>query len=114
MIFLKALHLAIRAILVLACAFWALILIELLPAFFVTGMNGVRGKLMHIWSLGKFDLEWSCQASLQLLHEGYTDLLVLVLLTWALVELKRFLALTLSRPQGANPAGSDAVSGRMP
>jgi hypothetical protein len=89
----RTFHLAIRVVLVLACAFWALILVEVVPAFFVTGINGVRGKLMHIWSMGKINLDgpWSCQDSLQLVHEGYTDLLVLVLATWGLLEVKHFL-----------------------
>lgn len=91
MIFLKASYLAIRVLLVLVCALWALILVEVLPAFLVTGMDGVRGKLVHIWSMGKFNTPWSCQDSLQLVHEGYTDLLVFVLLSWGLLELKRLL-----------------------
>ena len=93
MIFLKALYLAIRVFLVLVCAFWALILVEVLPAFLMTGIAGVRGKLLHIWSMGKINLDqpWSCQDSVQLVHEGYTDLLVFVLLSWGLLELKRFL-----------------------
>ncbi|HEY6251735.1 MAG TPA: hypothetical protein VI685_17395 [Candidatus Angelobacter sp.] len=98
MIVLRALYLAIRVVLALAFALWVLILVELLPVLFTTGMGGVRSKLMYIWSLGKFDLPWTCQDSLQLIHEGYTDLLVFVLLTWGLLELKRFLALNLSRP----------------
>jgi hypothetical protein len=107
---LKALHLAIRVVLVLAYAFWALILVEVVPAFFVTGINGVRGKLLHIWSMGKLNLDapWTCQDSLQLVHEGYTDLLVLVLVTWGLLELKRFLerrffSLSRSQPLQPNP-----------
>lgn len=121
---LKALYLAVRAALVLACAFWALILMEILPAFLVTGISGVREKLLHIWSTGKvnLDLRWSCQDSLQLIHEGYTDLLVFVLLTWALLELKRFLALRLAaaahpnfRPTPpAEPYSFDSINGGKP
>lgn len=115
--FLRALHLAIRIVLVLACAFWTLILVEIVPAFFITGMNGVRDKLVHIWSMGKIKLDapWSCQDSLQLVHEGYTDLLVLIFATWGLLEVRRFLErrfFSLSRlegvtqPQGASPESS--------
>lgn len=90
---LRALHLTIRVVLVLAAALWVLIVVEVLPAFLTTGMSGVRGKLLHIWSMGKInpDVPWTCQDSLQLIHEGYTDLLVFVLLTWGLLEVKRFL-----------------------
>lgn len=111
MIFLKASYLAIRVFLVLVCALWVLILVEILPAFLMTGIAGVRGKLVHIWSMGKVnpDLPWSCQDSLQLIHEGYTDLFVFVLLTWALLELKRFLDrrfFSLSRPERETPTAS--------
>lgn len=105
MVVLKALHLTIRVVLVLAAALWVLILLEVLPAFLTTGMSGVRGKLLHIWTMGKInlDLPWTCQDSLQLVHEGYSDLLVFVLLTWALLELRRFLdrrtATALARPE---------------
>lgn len=88
---LRALHIAIRALLVLACAFWALICLEILPALLVQGVDGARARLVHVWSMGKLELPWSCQNSLQLLHEGYTDLIILLLLTWALLEVKRFL-----------------------
>jgi hypothetical protein len=83
----------LRVLLVLACAFWALISLEILPPLFLNGLDAARQKLAHVWSMGKlnFDLPGSCQDSLQLLHEGYTDLIVLLLLTWALLESKRFL-----------------------
>lgn len=115
-ILLKALHLAIRVVLVAACAFWALILVEVVPAFFITGINGVRDKLVHIWSMGKINLEtpWSCQDSLQLVHEGYTDLLVLIFATWGLLEVKRFLDrrfFNLSRSEGVpQPQEADPES----
>jgi hypothetical protein len=88
---LKALHIIIRAFLVIASAFWLLILLELMPVLVLSGMDGVRGKLLHIWSMGKTGLPWTCQDSLHLVHEGYTDLILFLLLTWAAVELKRFL-----------------------
>jgi|SRR5215469_8512159 len=109
MIFFKASYLAIRVLLVLVSALWVLILVEVLPAFLMTGLNGVRSKLVHIWSLGKFDTPWGCQDSVQLLHEGYTDLLVFVLLSWGLVELKRFLErrfISSSRSGDGNPTHS--------
>ena len=88
---LRGLHIAIRIFLVLACAFWSLIALEIFPALFVQGLDGARTRLVHIWSMGKVQPQWSCQDSLQLLHEGYTDLILLVLLTWVLLEVKRFL-----------------------
>lgn len=93
MLLLKAFHIVLRAFLVLACAFWMLMLLELLPVLAFSGVDGVRAKLLHIWSMGKVALEvpWSCQDSLSLLHEGYTDLILFLLLTWAAVEAKRFL-----------------------
>lgn len=93
---LKALHIVIRAFLVLACALWLLIIIELLPVAVTHGMDGLRGKLLHIWSIGRLDLPWSCRGSLQLVHEGYTDIIFFLLLTWAGLELKRFLERRLS------------------
>lgn len=88
---LRALHIIIRAFLAIASAFWVLILLELAPVLVVSGMDGVRAKLLHIWSMGKFGPSWSCQDSIQLIHEGYTDIILFLLLTWAAVELKRFL-----------------------
>ncbi|HKD14660.1 MAG TPA: hypothetical protein VKE71_08945 [Candidatus Angelobacter sp.] len=90
-ILLRAIHLVIRILLVLACAFWALIVLELLPPLVFNGMDGVRAKLVYIWTLGRAAPGWSCQDTLQLLHEGYTDLLIFLALTWMLAELKRFL-----------------------
>src|SRR5215472_5002763 len=119
MIFFKALYLAIRVLLVLVCALWVLILVEVLPAFLMTGLGGVRGKLFHIWNMGKLhlDVPWTCQDSLQLVHEGYTDLLVFVLLSWGLVELKRFLErrfISSSRSGGGNPTNSTQPQGASP
>jgi hypothetical protein len=90
---LRALHITVRAFLVLASAFWMLISLELLPVLAYSGMDGVRAKLLHIWSMGKLDLTfpWICQDSLLLVHQGYTDIILFLLLTWAGVELKRFL-----------------------
>lgn len=100
-----------RVVLVLVCAFWALIFVEVLPAFLTTGINGVRDKLLHVWSMGKINLDapWSCQDSLQLVHEGYTDLLVFVLLTWGLLELKRFLSRRLAGTAGHDFSPSPPV-----
>ena len=114
MVVLKALHLTIRVILVLAAALWVLMLVEVLPAFLTTGIAGVRDKLVHIWSLGKFDGLWTCQDSLQLIHEGYTDLLIFVLLTWALLEAKRFLGVTLSRTKRGNSTPSTGLQESAP
>jgi len=119
---LRALHIVIRIFLVLACAFWALILLEILPPLVVSGLDGARGKLVHIWSMGRLDLSYSCADSLQLLHEGYTDLIILLLLTWTLVELNRFLhrrIAALSRvdsipTEGTDPCSFDSVSARKP
>jgi hypothetical protein len=90
-IVLKALHLIVRMFLVLAGALWVLISLEILPPLFVTGEEGLRSKLVHIWSLGEHAVPLTCQDSLHLLHEGYTDLFLFLLLTWAAVEVKRFL-----------------------
>lgn len=89
MIVLKALHIAVRAVLVLASAFWLLICLELLPPLMSNGLDGMRAKLVHIWSIGRLPL--NCQDSLQIVHEGYSDIIIFLLLTWALVELKRYL-----------------------
>lgn len=91
-IVLRALHITIRAILVLACAFWLLIALELIPPLLASGVDGLRGKLMHIWMLGQIGQFESCQNSLQVLHQGYTDLILFLLLTWAALEVKRFLS----------------------
>ena len=92
-VLLRALRISLRLLLVFAGAFWALISLEILPPLFLDGLGGAREKLTHIWSMGKLnlDLPGSCQDSLHLLHEGYTDLIVFLLLTWALLEAKRFL-----------------------
>ena len=92
MIILRALHICIRAFLVLACAFWLLICLEIIPALLLHGVEGAQGKLVRVWSMGRWDSPWTCQDSIQLLHEGYTDLFIFLLLTWGLVELKRFLS----------------------
>ena len=90
-ILLRGIHLVTRVLLVLACAFWALILVELLPVLAFSGVQGVREKLVYIWTRGGIGPGLACQDTLQLLHEGYTDLLIFLALTWMLVELKRFL-----------------------
>ena len=92
-VLLKLFHIVVRAFLVLASALWLLILLELLPVLAYGGMEGVHGKLLHIWSMDKidFDLPWTCENSLRLVHEGYTDIILFLLLTWAALELKRFL-----------------------
>jgi hypothetical protein len=82
---------AVRAILVLACAFWLLIVLELIPPLLAGGLDAARGKLVHIWALGRLGFSATCQDSLQLLHEGYTDLIIFLLLTWTTVEVNRFL-----------------------
>jgi hypothetical protein len=90
-IVLRALHITVRAILVLACAFWVLIVLELVPPLVVSGLDGARGKLLHIWTLDRVGLFGGCHDSLQVVHEGYTDLIIFLLLTWAAVEVNRFL-----------------------
>lgn len=92
MMLLKLLYLTVRVVLALACALWALILVELLPVYITGGMSGVRAKLMQIWGITGVDLPWTCYDSLQIVHEGYTDLLFFAFLTWAILELKRFLS----------------------
>lgn len=99
---LKALHIIIRALLVIACAFWLLIFLELLPVVVANGMDGLHGKLLQIWSIGKPQPAWSCEDSLQILHDGYTDIILFLLLTWASLELKRFLDRRIH--QHGNPA----------
>lgn len=106
MIVLRAFHIATRAILVLASFFWVLIALELVPALVINGMEGVREKLVHIWTMNRANLFGSCQDSLQLLHEGYTDLLIFLLLTWAAVEVNRF----LRRRIAANSIQQSALS----
>lgn len=88
---LRAFHIAVRAILVVACTFWILIALELVPPAVISGLDGVREKLLHIWTLDRVGLLRNCQDSVQLLHEGYTDLIIFLLLTWAAVEVNRFL-----------------------
>lgn len=80
---LKLFHIVVRAFLVLASALWLLILLELLPVLAYGGMEDVHGKLLHIWSMGKidFDLPWTCENSLRPVHEGYTDIILFLLLT---------------------------------
>jgi len=68
-----------------------LIALELLPAVVTGGLDGARQKLIQIWSIGRPIFLASCQNSVQLLHEGYTDLFIFLLLTWAAVEVNRFL-----------------------
>lgn len=122
MLVLRGLLIAIRIFLVLACAFWSLIVLEIFPALFVQGLDGARARLVYIWSTGKVQTQWSCQNSLQLLHEGYTDLLVLVFLTWALLELKRFLdrriaasaGVQCNPTEGREPYSFDNASGGKP
>lgn len=92
MLLLKALHLVVRAFLVIACAFWLLILLELTPGLVYGGMDGVQGKLLHIWSMGRLEIDSGCPDAVRLIHEGYTDIILFLLLTWAAVELKRFLS----------------------
>src|SRR5215510_10230221 len=118
---LRALHLAVRAFLVLACAFWALAGLEIFPALFAQGLDGARAKLFHIWSLGNLDLASDCVGSLRLLHEGYTDLIIFILLTWMLVELNRFLRRRIAAARsesipndGSEPYSFDNISGRKP
>ena len=101
MIVLKALHLAIRVILVLASAFWLLICLELLPPLLQEGLDGMRGKLVHLWSIGR--LSFNCHDSLQVLHEGYTDVIIFLLLTWILVEIKRYLYRRMVAISAATP-----------
>lgn len=91
MLVLRALHLFIRVFLVLAGAIWLLIVLELAPVLAFSGMDGVRGKLLRIWNVNH-DIPWICQDSLSQVHEGYTDIILFLLLTWAAVELKRFLS----------------------
>lgn len=91
MLLVRALHVITRVFLVVAWVFWVLILLELTPVLVLSGMDGVRAKLLHIWSMGRFEPSWSCQDSLQLVHEGYADIILFLLLTWGAVELKRFL-----------------------
>ena len=90
MIILRALYICIRAFLVLACAFWLLICLQIIPTLLLYGVGAARGKLVHIW--GGWESPLTCQDSIQLLHQGYTDLFIFLLLTWGLVELKRFLS----------------------
>lgn len=60
---LRALRIIIRVFLVVASAFWVLILLELTPVMVLSGVDGVRAKLLHIWSMGRFEPSWSCQDS---------------------------------------------------
>lgn len=106
-IVLRAFHIATRAILVLASVFWVLIALELVPALVINGIEGVREKLVHIWTMNRADLFASCPDSLQLLHEGYTDLLVFLMLTWAAVEVNRFLRRRIAAHALATPPGQE-------
>lgn len=107
MIVLRAFHIATRAILVLAAVFWVLIALELLPSLVINGMEGVREKLVYIWTMNRADLFASCQDSLQLLHEGYTDLLIFLMLTWAAVEVNRFLRRRIAAHAPVRPASRE-------
>ena len=113
-ILLRAIHLVIRVLLVLACAFWALIVLELMPPLFFNGMDGVRAKLVYIWTLGRTAPGWSCQDTLQLLHEGYTDLLIFLALTWLLAELKRFLYRRLVEISAVKPERPEQEVPQLP
>ncbi|HWX55433.1 MAG TPA: hypothetical protein VN176_12650 [Verrucomicrobiae bacterium] len=88
---LKTLHFVVRMVLVMACAFWAVTLCAVLPSLISEGLDGLHGKLSHLWMMGRFTLPWTCTDSLQIIHEGYTDLLLMLLATWGALELKRFL-----------------------
>lgn len=88
---LKALHIVVRAFLVLSGALWLLIIVEMLPVAVASGVDGVHGKLVQIWSMGKLEPAWECESALHLVHQGYTDVILFLLLTWAGLELKRFL-----------------------
>jgi hypothetical protein len=49
-VLLRALRITLRVLLLLACAFWALISLEILPPLFLDGLDAARQKLAHIWS----------------------------------------------------------------
>jgi hypothetical protein len=104
---LKALHIVIRAFLVVASAFWLLIVLELLPVAVANGMDGMRDRLLQIWSIGGSQRAWSCQDSLHLVHDGYTDIILFLILTWASLELKRFVDRRMQHRSrlAADPAG---------
>ncbi len=82
---------ASRILLVMATAYWTLLLGLILPPLFAHGLDGARGQLFHVWALGQLSEPWRCADSLRILHEGYTGLIFLLLLTWGTLEVKRFL-----------------------
>lgn len=94
----RAILLATRALLLLIYLFWLVLLLLLVPPAFSNGLGGVRDQLTHIWMIG-LPLPHSCDDSLQAIHEGYTTLILLLLITWGAVELNRFLAQRLHRAQ---------------
>jgi hypothetical protein len=103
---LRALYLASRILLVLAAVYWALLLCLIGPALFSYGLDGARGKLFHVWAPGQLSEPWRCADSLRILHEGYTSMILLLLLTWTTLEVKRFLrrrllAITARLPQSS-------------
>jgi hypothetical protein len=83
--------LASRILLVLASGYWVLLLCLIVPPLISHGLDGARGTLFHVWAVGRLSENWNCADSLRLLHAEYTNLIVLLLLTWATLEVKRVL-----------------------
>jgi len=102
----RALYRASRILLVLATAYWALLLCLIGPPLFSHGLDGARGKLFRVWAPGQLSEPWSCADSLRILHEGYTSLICLLVLTWGTLEANRLLRRKLLAITARSPESS--------
>jgi hypothetical protein len=86
----KVLDFVLRAFVTLMGVFWLFFTVLLIGQFVTHGLAGVQAKLMHIWLMSVPFEDRNCAALIEVVHRGYGGLILMLLVTWAAIELMRF------------------------